>query len=69
MEYRDEGYGLQNEFGTDVSLLLRNLKLTPTERWEQNRRVALFMEEMRRAGEAARRGLREAPRGPARGAR
>ncbi len=65
VRYENKGYGEQNEDGVDVSLLRYNLKLTPTERIEANRAAALFHEEVRRAGEAARRRLREAHRGAA----
>ncbi len=39
------------EYGIDLSLLLENLALTPTERLQDLCAAQSFMEEMRRAGE------------------
>ncbi len=38
------------EYGVDISLLIENLKLTPTERIEKLGRIVAFLEEARRAG-------------------
>jgi hypothetical protein len=44
--------------GIDRSLLARNLRLTPEERFRQLMQLQRFAEELRRAGTAARRGRR-----------
>ncbi len=49
-----QGYGDQDEYGIDISLLRENLRLTPTERIEKHRRALKFSMEVRRAGRAAR---------------
>jgi hypothetical protein len=40
--------------GVDVTLIVRNLKMTPTERWQQNHRAAQFVKELREAGRVRR---------------
>jgi hypothetical protein len=45
--YGAAGYGDQDENGIDLSLLRENPKLTPTERLEKNRRLALSLRRMR----------------------
>lgn len=42
------------EFGIDLTLLLENLSLTPTERLQKLCAAGAFYEELRRAGEANR---------------
>lgn len=44
--------------GVDRTLLRRNLRLTPTQRFEQLMELQRFAEELRRAGKDARRGRR-----------
>jgi hypothetical protein len=48
------GYGQQDDNGVDVSALRENLKLSPTERVERLLRARELIEELRRAGAAAR---------------
>ncbi len=43
------------EFGVDLSLLFRWLKLSPQERIEEARARMIFLEEVKRQGETARR--------------
>jgi hypothetical protein len=49
------GYGEQDENGVDLSLLRRNLRLTPTERVERMLRASDLVKELGRAGTAIRR--------------
>lgn len=42
------------EFGVDLSLLFRWLKLSPQERIEQARERMIFLDEVKKQGEAAR---------------
>lgn len=44
----------QSSSGVDLTLLISNLRLTPTERLEQNRAAAEFVDELRRGVERAR---------------
>ena len=48
-----KGYGDQDENGIDLSLLRRNLKLSPTERIERMRQALSLVMEVQRAGETA----------------
>jgi hypothetical protein len=41
------GYGEQDEYGVDISLLRENLKLTPTERWNRLRDEMRFFRNAR----------------------
>jgi hypothetical protein len=50
-------YGDQDENGVDLASIRENLRLTPTERLERNRKFNLFADELRRAARAA--GLRK----------
>lgn len=49
------GYQVYSESGVDLTLLRRNLKLTVTERWEENRRALKAVEAFQEAGNARRR--------------
>lgn len=40
--------------GIDVSLIVRNRKLTPTERWQNNHQAAQFVKQLREAGRVRR---------------
>ncbi len=42
------------EFGVDLTLLLENLALTPTERLQKLHAAQIFYEELRRAGKRSR---------------
>lgn len=44
-------------YGVDVTLLIENLKRTPTERIENLERWVAFLEQVRRAGEMKRKSL------------
>ena len=48
------GYEVYSESGIDLTLLRRNLTLTPTERWEQNFQALRTVEAFREAGRARR---------------
>jgi hypothetical protein len=61
------GFGEQDEFGIDLSLLRENLRLTPAERLRKHYRCAQSLLELRRAGLAARRARTAAGRGGDRG--
>jgi len=50
---RAHPYGEQDENGIDLSLLRRNLRLTPTERYRNHQRALRLALEIRRAGERA----------------
>jgi hypothetical protein len=43
-------YGEQDENGIDLSLLRNNLRLTPTERYNNHQRALRLAKEVRRAG-------------------
>src|SRR6516165_8845605 len=47
------GYQVYSESGVDLTLLRAQLQQTAEQRWENNRRAAVFQEELRRAGGAA----------------
>ncbi len=44
---RGDGFGDQDENGVDLSLLRENLKLTPTQRIERNRRAMISLSKMK----------------------
>lgn len=48
------GYQVYSESGIDVTLLRERLKLTVTERWEDNARALAFVEALREASRARR---------------
>jgi hypothetical protein len=43
-------FGEQNEYGIDRSLLRRNLRLTPTQRYANHQRALRLLHEVKRAG-------------------
>ena len=47
-------YPIFSESGVDLTLLKRNLALTPTERWEENFRAVQMMEAFQEAGRVER---------------
>ena len=47
-------YRVYSESGIDVTLLKRNLGLTPTERWQQNFEALRTVKALREAGDARR---------------
>jgi hypothetical protein len=44
----------QTAFGTDLTMLEENLRLTPAERWERHARALALVEEIQAAGRAKR---------------
>jgi len=48
------GYQVYSESGIDLTLLRERLRLTETERWQENGRALRLVEELRRAGDAGR---------------
>jgi hypothetical protein len=54
---REDALQKAEEFGIDLSILIENLRLTPTERLEKLRARLLFSEEIARAREKMKSGV------------
>ena len=64
-----EFFGIEQVYsdsGVDLTLLRHNLRLTPTERWEQNFRALTMRDAFREAGRARRARTAATPDRPAR---